>query len=103
MYDLKSYLSSQLLDQLQRTEQDAIWNDNPEMLLWLQYIGGTFASAGPIRSTYIKLLRTNISTRSFMGCITRSKVLEILREFIWSDLAFISEASIFWEEIAYRE
>lgn len=73
------------------------------MLLWLQYIGGTFASPGPIRSIYIELLRTNISIRYSMGGNTRSKILEIMRNFIWSDLAFISEASIFWEEIAGRK
>ncbi|EHK50808.1 hypothetical protein TRIATDRAFT_288672 [Trichoderma atroviride IMI 206040] len=98
---IPSYLSSQLLDELQRAEQDAIWNENPDMLLWLQYIGGTFASPGPIRSMYIELLRRNLATRFSIGCDARSKILEIMRNFIWSDLAFISEASMFWEEVAY--
>lgn len=100
---MKSYLSSQLLDLLQRTEQDGTWDENPDILLWLQYIGGTFASPGPIRSRYIELLRTNISTRISMGYNARSKILEIMRKFIWSDLAFKSEASVFWEELAYQK
>lgn len=100
---MKSYLSSQLLDLLQRTEQNIIWDENPDMLLWVQYIGGTFASPGPIRSRYIELLQTNISTRSSMVCNSRSRILEIMRKFVWSDLAFKSEASTFWEELAYQK
>ncbi|KAL7895445.1 hypothetical protein HDV63DRAFT_381529 [Trichoderma sp. SZMC 28014] len=100
---IPSYLSSQLLDLLQRTEQNIIWDENPDMLLWVQYIGGTFASPGPIRSRYIELLQTNISTRSSMVCNSRSRILEIMRKFVWSDLAFKSEASTFWEELAYQK
>ncbi|KAL7917136.1 hypothetical protein ACQKWADRAFT_307473 [Trichoderma austrokoningii] len=96
---IPSYLSSQLLDQLQGSEQDTIWNESPDMLLWLQYIGGTFASPGVIRSKYVDLLRTNISTRFSAGYNAFPKTLKIIKKFIWSDLAFISEASVLWEEI----
>lgn len=96
---MKSYLSSQLLDQLQKTENDAIWDENSELLLWLLYIGGTFASAAFVRSRYVDLLRKNITTRFPVTCNSCSRTLEIMRKFIWSDIAFYSEASILWREI----
>ncbi|KAL6885759.1 hypothetical protein GGI43DRAFT_303172 [Trichoderma evansii] len=96
---IPSYLSSQLLDQLQKTENDVIWDENSELLLWLLYIGGTFASSGFVRSRYIDLLRTNITMRFPVTYNSCSRTLEIMRKFIWSDIAFYSEASILWEEI----
>lgn len=95
-------MSSQLLDQLQMTEKDAIWDNHSDLLLWLLFIGGIFASPGPVRSRYIDLLRKNISMRFSTVYNARSRTLEIMRKFIWSDRAFISEASIFWEEIAHK-
>ncbi|UKZ93267.1 uncharacterized protein TrAFT101_008187 [Trichoderma asperellum] len=97
---IPSYLSSKLLDQLQKAEKDTIWDENSDLLLWLLYIGGTFASPGSVRSRYIDLLRANITARFSMICSSPSRILEILRQFIWSDVAFISDASMLWEEIS---
>ncbi|EHK18274.1 uncharacterized protein TRIVIDRAFT_47366, partial [Trichoderma virens Gv29-8] len=96
---IPSHLSSQLLDQLQKTEKDAIWDENSDLLLWLLYIGGTFASSGFVRSRYIDLLRTNITTRFSMIDSSCLRTLDVIRKFIWSDNAFFSEASRLWEEI----
>lgn len=99
MCNLQSYLSSQLLDQLQKVEKDFMGDEYSDLLLWLLYVGGTFASPGPVRSTYVKLLRSNIITR-FRGIdMSYSKIFEIMRKFIWSDFAFFSKASLLWEEI----
>ncbi|KAL5088527.1 hypothetical protein Trisim1_006484 [Trichoderma cf. simile WF8] len=96
---IPSYLSSQLLDQLQKVEKDFMGDEYSDLLLWLLYVGGTFASPGPVRSTYVKLLRSNIIMR-FRGIDNSySKIFEIMGKFIWSDFAFFSEASLLWEEI----
>lgn len=99
MSAMQSYLSSKLLDQLQKAEKDTIWDQHSDMLLWLLYIGGTFASPGSVRSRYIDLLRANMIARFSMIYSTPSRILEILRQFIWSDVAFSPDASRLWEEI----
>ncbi|KAJ9259635.1 hypothetical protein DTO212C5_8589 [Paecilomyces variotii] len=40
------HVSSQLLHKLQQTNNDIIWDNHPELLLWILYIGGAFAPAG---------------------------------------------------------
>jgi hypothetical protein len=92
-------MSSQLLAQLQKIETDPIWDENFDLLLWLLFIGGTFVSPGSLRSKYVGLLRRNIATKFPMISDARSRTLEIMRKFIWSDFAFASEASNLWEEI----
>ncbi|KAL7904694.1 hypothetical protein GGI35DRAFT_192332 [Trichoderma velutinum] len=96
---IPSYLSSQLLEQLQKVEIDDMWDQNSDLRLWLLYVGGTFASPGSVRSTYVKLLRSNITTRFSDIDDSRSRIFEIMRRFIWSDFAFFSKASMLWEEI----
>ncbi|KAJ4860622.1 hypothetical protein T069G_05610 [Trichoderma breve] len=94
-----SYLSSQLLGQLQKAEEDYMCDEYSDLLLWLLYVGGTFAPPGSVRSTYVNLLRSHITTR-FRGVHnSHSKIFEIMRKFIWSDFAFFSKASLLWEEI----
>lgn len=99
MCNLQSYLSSQLLERLQKAEKDYMCDEFSDLLLWLLYVGGTFAPPGSVRSTYVKLIRSNIIPR-FRGIDNSySKIFEIMRKFIWSDLAFFSKASLLWEEI----
>ncbi|KAL7931191.1 hypothetical protein V8C35DRAFT_310628 [Trichoderma chlorosporum] len=97
---IPSHLSSQLLDQLQKTEKDAIWDENSDLLLWLLFIGGIFASPGPVRSRYIDLLRTNVTTRFSVIDGSFLRTIDVTRKFIWSDIAFLSDASRLWEEIS---
>jgi hypothetical protein len=92
-------MSSQLLDQLQESETDPIWDDNSDLLLWLLFIGGTFVPPGSLRSKYVCLLRRSMATKFPMISDVRSRTLEIMRKFIWSDFAFASEASNLWGEI----
>ncbi|TAQ87450.1 hypothetical protein B7494_g4228 [Chlorociboria aeruginascens] len=47
---IESHVSFQLLRKLQQANDDPIWDDHPELLLWLLYIGGTFTSTEVIRS-----------------------------------------------------
>lgn len=99
MCNLQSYLSSQLLDQLQKVEKDDMCDEYSDLMLWLLYVGGTFAPPGSVRSTYVHLLRSNMTAR-FRGVPdSHSKIFEIMRKFIWSDFAFFSKASLLWEEI----
>ncbi|KAH8654156.1 hypothetical protein BGZ60DRAFT_161832 [Tricladium varicosporioides] len=97
---IPSHLSSQLLCKLQQANHDPVWNDQPDLLTWLLYIGGAFAPTGTIRSDYVVLLHLNSSTR-LKGLYTSwPELLEILKKFIWSEKAFMSQVKAFWEEIS---
>ena len=91
-------MSLQLLGELQQANDDPIWDDHPDLLLWLLYIGGAFAPTGVVRSDYIVLLRSNNAAR--FGDLYRSwpELLEILKQFIWSEKAFMSQVEALWEE-----
>ncbi|KAI0203295.1 hypothetical protein F4808DRAFT_39600 [Astrocystis sublimbata] len=92
------HVSSQLLRSLQQANKDAVWDDHDDLLVWLIYIGGAFASAGAVRSDYVAMLRSNSAVGS--GGLHQSwpEVLAILKEFIWSDKAFKRPVKAFWEE-----
>ncbi|KAJ5523743.1 N-ethylmaleimide reductase [Penicillium frequentans] len=96
---IPSHLSLQLLCKLQQANDDSIWDGRPGLLAWLLHIGGSFAPLGTIRSEYVALLQINRRTR-LRGLYTSwPELLEILKQFIWSDKAFMSQVKAFWEEI----
>ncbi|KAF2818020.1 putative N-ethylmaleimide reductase [Mytilinidion resinicola] len=95
---IPSHLSLQLLCKLQQANNDLVWDDRPDLLAWLLHIGGAFAPTGPIRSEYVVLLHLNRSTR-LRGLYTSwPELLAILKQFIWSEKAFMSQVKAFWEE-----
>ncbi|KAK2812212.1 hypothetical protein FQN50_001570 [Emmonsiellopsis sp. PD_5] len=98
--DVLSQVSLQLLHKLQQADDDPIWDDHADLLLWLLYIGGAFAPTGAVRSNYISLLRWNNASR-FQGLYSSwPELLGILKQFIWSDEAFMSPVKALWEEIS---
>ncbi|KAI1164823.1 hypothetical protein F5B18DRAFT_660802 [Nemania serpens] len=84
------HVSSQLLCKLQYANIDPVWDDHPDLLMWLLYVGGAFASVGAVRAEYAMLLRLNNNTR--FGGLYNSwpEVLKIMRRFVWSEKAFMS-------------
>jgi hypothetical protein len=100
----QSHLSLQLLCKLQQTKQDPTWNKLRELFVWLLHIGGAFAPTGSIRTAYKKLLHLNLSTRLAGLYTSWTELCVILRQFIWSDKAFMSQIRAFWEEciVEYR-
>ncbi|WAO87610.1 Hypothetical protein NCS54_00492600 [Fusarium falciforme] len=95
---IPSHLSSQLLYKLQEVSDDPVWDDFPDFLAWLLHIGGGFALPGTIRSGYLALLRSENNTR--LGGLYESwpELLEILKQFIWSEIAFALPVKTFWED-----
>ncbi|KAJ5125678.1 N-ethylmaleimide reductase [Penicillium atrosanguineum] len=93
-----SHLSLQLLCKVQQTSDDLVWNDWPDLLAWLLHIGGAFAPEGAIRSGYVELLQSNHRSRLQDLYTSWSELLEILKQFIWSEKAFMSQVKAFWDE-----
>ncbi|KPM35519.1 hypothetical protein AK830_g11061 [Neonectria ditissima] len=92
------HISSQLLHELQKANNDPIWDDHPDLLLWLLYIGGAFSPVGTVRSDYIALLRSNNAAR--FGDLYGSwpELVEVLKQFTWSEKAFMSHVKKLWKE-----
>ncbi|KAI5461940.1 hypothetical protein BGZ63DRAFT_413433 [Mariannaea sp. PMI_226] len=90
---IPSHVSSQLLRKLQQASDDPIWDDNPDLLLWLLYIGGSFAPEGIVLSDYVTLLQLR---QDLLGDLHRSwpELLSTLKQFIWSDDAFMPQHRI---------
>ena len=94
----QSHLSLQLLCKLQQVNDDSIWDEHPGLLVWMLYIGGAFAPDGTIRSDYVALLHENRKTRLRDLYTSWPELLEILKQFIWSEKAFESQVEAFWKE-----
>ena len=77
-----------------------MWDENPELLIWLLYIGGAFSPPGIIRAGYVALLRLYNQTRLQGLYSTWPELLEILKQFTWSDKAFMAQAKAFWQEVS---
>jgi hypothetical protein len=86
-----------LLFELQRAYLDPVWNEHTDLLLWLVYMGGAFSPTGPVRSSYIALLRSTMSEK-YGALKPWTQTYEILRDFLWSDVAFRTEVRKLWEE-----
>ncbi|KAJ5294173.1 N-ethylmaleimide reductase [Penicillium antarcticum] len=95
---IPSHLSLQLLCKLQEVNPDLLWDDWPELLAWLLHIGGAFAPTGNIRSAYLALLHLNRNTRLENLYSSWPSLLEILKQFIWSEKAFEAQVKAFYEE-----
>jgi hypothetical protein len=94
----QSHLSLQLLCKLQAATGHPVWDDSPDLLAWLLHIGGAFAPAGTIRQGYVELLHLNHSRFRWLYT-SWSELLAVLKRFIWSDKAFLSQVKAFWEEV----
>lgn len=93
-------MSSQLLCKLEHTKEDPFWNDHSDLLLWLLCIGGAFAPPGPVRSGYVVLLRSS-NTAGFSNMYESwEELLEILKQFTWSEKAFRLPVKALWDEIS---
>ncbi|KAI0187989.1 hypothetical protein EV127DRAFT_136959 [Xylaria flabelliformis] len=92
------HVSSQLLRELQQANNDPVWDGHPDLLLWLLYIGGAFAPAGAIRSKYVVLLASNNAYRLRGLYPSWPEVLSVLKQFPWSEKAFITSYKELWAE-----
>ncbi|KAJ6126989.1 N-ethylmaleimide reductase [Penicillium sp. IBT 18751x] len=87
-----------LLHKLQQAIDDLVWNDWPDLLAWLLHIGGAFAPKGDIRFGYVEILQSEHRSRLQDLYKSWPELLELLRQFIWSDKAFMSQVKAFWNE-----
>ncbi|KAK2029181.1 hypothetical protein LX32DRAFT_617604 [Colletotrichum zoysiae] len=97
---IPSYVSKHLLHSLQQSDEDFFWSNDPDLLVWMLYLGGSFSPKGMIRSAYKQLLRRNYESRRFEPSYDSSTdVIEVMRQFFWSEKSYRSQFEEFWAEI----
>ncbi|KAH8886597.1 hypothetical protein GQ53DRAFT_784869 [Thozetella sp. PMI_491] len=97
---IPSYVSKHLLRSLQQSDEDPFWNNDPDLLIWMLHLGGSFSPKGMIRSAYKRLLQRNYESRRFRRNYDASAdLIEVMRQFIWSEKAYRSQFEEFWTEI----
>ncbi len=62
------------------------------------HVGGSFSPSGTIRSGYQILLHNNHVSRFGGMYSSLAELIELLRQFIWSDKAYRSQVEEFWKE-----
>ncbi|KUJ15540.1 uncharacterized protein LY89DRAFT_648891 [Mollisia scopiformis] len=100
---IPSQISAKLLQKLEQVHGDSIWDHwdgQTSCLLWLIFIGGSFAPVGT-KSGYIELLRFKYATRFANRYQSWPAVHEVLKQFIWSEKAFSSQVKTFWEDASF--
>lgn len=95
---IPSHVSQHLLRSLQGSSDDPFWNDDPELVIWMLHLGGSFSPKGTIRSEFKTLLKNHASR--FTGMYGSSaELIEVMKPFIWSEKAYRAQVEEFWEEI----
>jgi hypothetical protein len=93
-------VSKNLLRSLQESDEDLFWNNDPDLLIWMLHLGGSFSPKGMIRSAYKGLLQRNYESRRFgRNYDSLADLIEVMRQFIWSEKAYRSQFEEFWTEI----
>ncbi|OQU96931.1 hypothetical protein CLAIMM_02942 isoform 2 [Cladophialophora immunda] len=95
------WISAQLLQKLQQQEQHdkSLWDGHGDLLAWTLYIGGAFAPAGAVRSGYVGLLRQEYASECGDLAASWPDLVDVLRQFVWSEKAFYQQVRSFWEEV----
>lgn len=93
-------MSKHLFHSLQQSDEDLFWNNDPDLLIWMLHLGGSFSPKGTIRSGYKRLLQRNYESRRFERKFNSSAdLVEVMRQFIWSEKSYRSQLEEFWIEI----
>ena len=92
-------MSLHLLKKLQQSKNDLLWNDHPDLLIWILHIGGSFSPKGTVRSEYKAILQINNASRRGERYDSLAELILILDQFIWSEKAYRAQVEEFWNEI----
>ncbi|KAL6898345.1 hypothetical protein GGI43DRAFT_423809 [Trichoderma evansii] len=103
---LAAYLSACMLcckvwrhSVMPESDSEPFWNDNPDLLIWMLYMGGSFSPRGNAHSEYKTLIQNNHNSR-FIGMYhSLDDLVGILHDFIWSEKAYRMQVEEFWKEI----
>jgi len=88
----------QLLTELQQARKNPVWDDHPDLLVWLVLIGGAFAPTKQIKQGYVAILALDHDSKYKSLYATWQLTKDVLEDFIWSPNAFEEPVKRFWGE-----
>lgn len=88
-----------LLKKIQESKDDLLWNNDPDLLIWILHIGGSFSPKGTVRSEYKTILQITHASRLRERYNSFAELIQILEQFVWSERAFGAQFEEFWNEI----
>ncbi|KAF1994212.1 hypothetical protein P154DRAFT_527224 [Amniculicola lignicola CBS 123094] len=98
-----AFCAAQLLRILQRPRDFSRWEDHPELLLWLLYVGGAFADNWRTQLKFstlaLNLYRDVVEDLHRDWHLTR----ETMMTFVWSQHAMERKVREFWDELHPNE
>lgn len=94
----QSHVSLQLLGKLRQADDDGVWDEHPDLLLWLVYTAGAFNSNRSTRLEYTIFLKHKYSSQFGNLYSSWSEVRTVLKQFLWSERAGAVQVREFWEE-----
>jgi hypothetical protein len=94
---MRIYLSVQLGQSLLNTDVRAGWSEHIDLLLWILFMGGTFARMTPVMPLYQGLLKGVVGQLGDLVA-TWSSTKQILETFFWIDKGFDRTCEALWKE-----
>jgi hypothetical protein len=88
-----------LLKKLQESNEDPLWNDHQDLLIWILHIGGSFSPKGATRLEYKAILQTHRVSGFREKYSSLEELIQILDQFVWSGKAYRAQLEDFWNEI----
>lgn len=88
-----------LLKKLQESNDDPLWKDHPDLLIWVLHIGGSYSPKGATRSEYKNMLHIHRASGFSGKYSSLPDLIRILDQFIWSEKAYRAQVEEFWHEV----
>lgn len=88
-----------LLKILQASNEDPLWNDHIDLLIWILHIGGSFSPKGTTRLEYKAILQTYRVSRFSGKYSSLEELIQILDQFVWSGKTYRAQVEEFWNEL----
>jgi hypothetical protein len=95
---IPAFCTAQLLRTLQSSEKE-MWFLWSELLTWLLYIGGAFATVRRTRVHYIALILGTYRSEVHEAHKSWETLEELMKTFVWSKTAMGEKVRKFWDEV----
>lgn len=86
------------MNKIKQDNGRALWDAHPNILIWVLCMGGSFAPTKSIRTYYVELLHSDEYAHYNRPIMSWPGLLAVLKQFIWSDIAFMKPVKAFWED-----
>jgi hypothetical protein len=94
---IPGHCAAMLLRHLDDAQHCLNWVGHEELLTWMLFVGGTFASSSAIRRQYAALIHGPYRAKVACHFLCWDNLQILLKTFFWSDTLFNARAKQFWD------